>query len=225
MRRNREPQGGLPSLFGLFDFQSFGCFSLVLVHYLGVDLGCSDILVGEHLADYVDVGAGAEEEGGVGVAEAVECDMFVDACVFKPSFKFSLYECVGEAFEDDAFARFAAEFKGFISDWQGCVRVSLVGCEADAVATVGVVGYVIPGEVTDVSEAEAGEAGKEGCPAEHVGNARGVGKCLEFFHCEVFTMGVGGVDGVEFLVDVVLYLVVFVGDGEEAAEGGPVAGG
>ena len=58
--------------FGLFDFQSFGCFSLVLVHYLGVDLGSSDILVGEHLADHVDVGAGAEEEGGVSVTEAVD---------------------------------------------------------------------------------------------------------------------------------------------------------
>ncbi len=57
MRRNREPQAGLPSLFGLLYLQSFGCFSLVLVHYLGVDLGGAYVLVGEHLADHVDVGS------------------------------------------------------------------------------------------------------------------------------------------------------------------------
>lgn len=74
--------------------------------------------MGEHLADDIDVSSGAEEQGGVGVTEAVEGDVFFYTCVFYPVVKFFLYEGVCEAFEDVSLVWFAAEFKCFVGDWK-----------------------------------------------------------------------------------------------------------
>lgn len=46
--------------------------SLLLVYDFGVDLSGSYVFVGEHLADGVDVGSAAEEQGSVGVTALVE---------------------------------------------------------------------------------------------------------------------------------------------------------
>lgn len=100
------------------NLQPLCCLPLVLVHHFGVYLCGADVLVGWHLADDVDVSSGAEEQGGVGVAEAVECDVFFYACVFYPSVEFSLYEGVCKAFEDLSLVWFAAEFKCFVGDWK-----------------------------------------------------------------------------------------------------------
>lgn len=43
--------------------------------------------MGEHLGDGVDVGAAVQEDGGVGVPEAVEGDVFADAGIFEPVFE------------------------------------------------------------------------------------------------------------------------------------------
>ena len=74
--------------------------------------------MGEHFADDVDVGTGTEQKGSVGVAEAVECDVFFYACVFYPVVKFFLDEGICEAFEDLSFARCSAEFHCFFGNWE-----------------------------------------------------------------------------------------------------------
>ena len=60
---------------------TFGCFSFCIVNNLGVDLSCADILMSKHLAHRIDVGAIVQQQGSVGVAEAVECDVFFYALV------------------------------------------------------------------------------------------------------------------------------------------------
>ena len=47
-------------------------------------MGCTDVLMGKHLADSVDVGSTGNELRGVGVAEAVESDVLGDTGLFKP---------------------------------------------------------------------------------------------------------------------------------------------
>ena len=61
------------------DFYDFGCLFLFLIDKVGVYLCGADILVGEHLADGVDVGSSGYEKCGVGVAAHVEGDVFVDS--------------------------------------------------------------------------------------------------------------------------------------------------
>ena len=111
--------------------------------------------MGEHLADYVDVGTRAEEQGGVGVAEAVEGDVLLYACIGNPVLQFCLNEAVVEAFEHLALAWSAAEFIGFVSDWKGCASFCLFRGDAKAVATVWVLGDVLPFEVANISEAKS----------------------------------------------------------------------
>ncbi len=74
--------------------------------------------MGEHLADDIDVCSGAKEEGGVGVTEAVEGDVFFYTCVFYLVVKFFLYEGVCEAFEDLSFAWCSTEFHCFFGNWK-----------------------------------------------------------------------------------------------------------
>ena len=62
------------------DFYDFGCLFLFLIDKVGIYLGGADVLVGEHLADGVDVGSSGYEKGGVGVAGPMEGDVFVDSC-------------------------------------------------------------------------------------------------------------------------------------------------
>lgn len=56
----------------LLNLDGFGCLAFLFIYYFGVDLCGSYVFVGEHLTYCVDVGSVAEEQGGVGVAEAVE---------------------------------------------------------------------------------------------------------------------------------------------------------
>ena len=58
--------------------------------------------MGEHLAYCVDVGSVAEEQGGVGVTEAVEGYVFVYACAFEPFFEVGVNLSSGESFENEA---------------------------------------------------------------------------------------------------------------------------
>lgn len=51
---------------------TFGCFSFCIVNNLGVDLSCADIFMSKHLAHRIDVGAIVQQQGSVGMAEAVE---------------------------------------------------------------------------------------------------------------------------------------------------------
>lgn len=92
----------------LFNFYGFGSLAFLFVYYFGVDLSSSYVFVGEHFADGVDVGSVAQEQGGVGVTEAVEGDVLLDACAFDPFFEVGVDFPSGESFEDYACAWFSA---------------------------------------------------------------------------------------------------------------------
>ena len=88
--QNTECLRWLSSLILLLSFQVvnsdyFRGLLLLLVHYLGIDLGGLDIGVAEHFADGVDVGAASELQGGVCVTEAMESDVAGDACGLNPT--------------------------------------------------------------------------------------------------------------------------------------------
>ena len=51
---------------------------------VGIDLGCADALVGEHLRHCVDVRTQGDLQCGKGVAEAVERYVFADTCGLHP---------------------------------------------------------------------------------------------------------------------------------------------
>ncbi len=145
--------------------------------------------MGEHLGDGVDVGSSGYEQGGVGVAEAVEGDVFVDSGGFHPVFEPSVHKLTGESFEDFAFGRTAAEFESLGADGDGGFGVGLFGFDADAFASRRVVLDVAPFELEYVAEAKAGEAGEESCGFKDGIVASGVRKSLEFFLCEIFALG------------------------------------
>jgi len=64
--------------------------------------------VGEHFADGVDVHSSGYELGGVGVAKAVEGDVFFNAAFFEPGLEFGIDDESGQPFEDEAGAGFSA---------------------------------------------------------------------------------------------------------------------
>ena len=53
-------------------------FAFLGADEVGIDLGCADALVCEHLGHCVDVRTQGDLQCGKGVAEAVERDMFAD---------------------------------------------------------------------------------------------------------------------------------------------------
>ena len=53
-------------------------FAFLGADEVGIDLGCADALVGEHLRHCVDVRTQGYLQCGKGVAEAVERDMFAE---------------------------------------------------------------------------------------------------------------------------------------------------
>ena len=63
----------------LSNFNNIRCLFLLLVDKVCVDLGCTDVFVGEHFAYGVDVCATGYEQGSVGVAEAMEGDVFFNS--------------------------------------------------------------------------------------------------------------------------------------------------
>ncbi len=58
----------------LFQRNTVHRFAFLGVDQIGVNLGCSYILVRQHLRDRIDVRPGCNLQCGVGVAEAMESD-------------------------------------------------------------------------------------------------------------------------------------------------------
>ena len=132
--------------------------SLLLVYDFGVDLSGSYVFVGEHLADGVDVSSAAEEQGSVGVTEAVEGDFFIDTCTGDPFFQVGVDDSACEAFEDESGARFSAEFEGLLADWECGFCFCLLGTYADAFTSVWVFLDHVPFKLEDVADSESCEA-------------------------------------------------------------------
>ena len=107
--------------------------------------------MGEHLTYCVDVGSVAEEQGSVGVTEAVEGYVFVYACAFEPFFEVGVNFSSGESFEDYSRAWFSTKFKGLFTDWEGRLGFCLFCLDANAFASIGVVLDHIPVKLEDVA--------------------------------------------------------------------------
>ena len=112
----------------LLNLDGFCCLAFLFVYYFGVDLSGSYVLVGEHLAYCVDVGSVAEEQGGVGVTEAVEGYVLLNSGVCYPFFQMGVYLSSGESFEDHSCAWFAAKFEGLFTYWERGFGFSLPPC-------------------------------------------------------------------------------------------------
>ena len=82
---------------------------------------------------------------------------------------------------------------------------------------------VMPFELEDVAQPESGEAGKKGCGFEDRVVAMRVRKFLKFFLGEIFSLCLLGFYLVEVVIDILLQLAFFEGDGEEGAECAPVS--
>ena len=130
--------------------------ALLFVDEVGVDLGGGDVLVGEHLADGVDVHSSGDEQGGVGVVEAVEGDVFGDAGLLEPRLQAEVDHIAVETFEYEAGAGRAADGEGFAADGDGGFCVGLFGADADAFAAVREVLDVLPAEGEDVADSKPG---------------------------------------------------------------------
>lgn len=92
-------------LFFCFDanLDGFRGLAPLLVHDVGVDLRGGDVGVREEFGDGVDGGAVAGQDGGVGVPEVVEGDMFVDAGVFHPAGNAAVEGAALELVENESF--------------------------------------------------------------------------------------------------------------------------
>ena len=84
----------------LLNLYHFRCLTFLLVYKVGVDLGCTDVLMGKHLADSVDVGCRRIVLRNVGVAEAVEGDVLGDTGLFEPRLQVRVDHVTGKTFEN-----------------------------------------------------------------------------------------------------------------------------
>ena len=132
--------------------------SLLLVYDFGVDLSGSYVFVGEHLADGVDVSSAAEEQGSVGVTEAVEGNFFSNTCTGDPFFQVSVHDSACESFEDKAGAWFSTEFEGLLTYWECGFGFSLLGTDTDAFTAIWVVLDHAPFKLENVADSESCEA-------------------------------------------------------------------
>ena len=158
--------------------------------------------MGEHFADCVDICAIAQEQGGVGVAEAVECDVLCDSGCREPFLELVVDDGRGYVLEYESCAWLSAKFVGFVRDRECCLGLGLFCFDADAVASVWVGGKVFPGELEDVASSESCEAGEERGCFDYWVLAWSLGKFLKFFCCEVFSSCVFGFYFFKVVVDV-----------------------
>ena len=168
----------MQSYWLFLNLQAISRLALVLIHYGRVDLRGRNVAVGQHLADGVNVDAAVQEQGGVGVPEAVESHVLVDAGLFKPSFKFFLDHRVGQAFEYLSFAALPAEFERLVGDGEDSRCLCFLRDDTDAVAAIRILLDLLSGQVADVTEAEAGKTAEEGSSAEYWFVARRLGELL-----------------------------------------------
>lgn len=207
------------------DFYDFGSLFLFLIDKVGIYLGGADVLVGKHLADGVDVCASGYEQCGVGVAEAMEGDVFVDSGGLNPFFQPSVDELACEALEYFAFGRSTAEFECLVTDGDGSFGIGLLCLDADAFTARWIVLDVVPFELEDVAQPESGEAGKQRGGFEDGVVAVRVRNFLEFFLCEVFPLCLLGFYLVKVVIYILFQVAFFEGDGKECAECAPVSCG
>ena len=145
----------------LFDADGFCCLAFATIYYFCIYLRCAYVFVSEHLADCVDICAVAQEQGGVGVAEAVECNVLGDSGCREPFLELVVDDGRGYVLEYESCAWLSAKFVGFVRDRECCLGLGLFCFDADAVASVWVGSKVFPGELEDVASSESCEAGEE----------------------------------------------------------------
>ena len=114
---------------------SYG-FPLLCIHKVRINLGGGHVAVREHLRYGIDVSAGSNLQGGIGVPETVERERLVDSGIKEPLFERVLGHGFGEAFEYLSLPSVAAKVQGFIADGEGGIGSSLDGPDAHAVAAV-----------------------------------------------------------------------------------------
>ena len=77
-------------------------FTLLGVDQIGVNLGGGYVFVSQHLRDRIDVRARCDLQRGVGVAEAVESDVLLNARRRNPLFQRIVYHTARQPFEHRA---------------------------------------------------------------------------------------------------------------------------
>lgn len=101
----------LPNMYALRSL------SLGLVDDFSIYLRSADIAVGKHFADCIDVNTFIKQQGSVGVAEAVECNMLADARFFNPALQFLLHKSISQPLENLFLSLWPAKLVGLIGNW------------------------------------------------------------------------------------------------------------
>lgn len=86
--------------------------------------------------------------------------MYLSIPVILGRLELAVEHLAGEAFENESFGGFVAEFEGLGADWDSGFSVGLLGLDADAFASSRVVLDMGPFDLKDVGEAESCEAGE-----------------------------------------------------------------
>ena len=129
----------------LLQLDSVYCITFLLTDQVSIDLGSRDIFVREHLGYGVDVRSSGYLEGRIGVPEAMESNVFVDAGFKNPSLQRSLRHTACQSLEYNPITPCTTQLQGLVADGQQGFRTGLDSPESDAVAKIRRHHNVIPG--------------------------------------------------------------------------------
>lgn len=164
----------------------------------------------EHLGYGVDVGAASNEQGSVGVTEAVEGDVLGDSGCADPFLEVAVDHLPCESFEDLAGARLTAESEGFVTDWIERFGVGLLCADVEAPSTTRILLKVFPFEGEDIADTKSGQAAEEGSLLEYWELAWSVGKHAYFIQREVLAACLFGLKLLQLVIEVLLQVTFLI---------------
>ena len=203
----------------LFQRNLIDRFTLLGVDQVGVDLGGGYVFVGQHLRDRIDVRARCDLQRGVGVAEAVEGDVLLDACRRNPLFQRIVYHTARQSFEHRAAGLLAAQVDGLLTHGQYCLGLRLLRADSDAVAHIGCNLEVFPFQFEHIADAQSRQTREERCPFQHIYRAGRCRQSLQLVGCQIVLLHIFGLDFVEEVIDILPNQFIAVGGFKQPAEG------
>ena len=181
--------------------------------------------MGKQLAHGVDVRSLCQLQGGKGMTEAVEGDVFLDAGSLYPRFEIQCHCTVREILEHLSSCSLATELQSLFADRQDCSGGSLLCDNVHSPAAISQLDDILPLESDAVREAKTCEAGEETCTAKDITLARSLRQLQQLFLGEELPLVAMSLGTHKFLGDILFEQSVLVCDGKDALQLGKVVVG
>lgn len=157
----KDTQKGILSIRGtnkgLFELNLIDCFPLFGRYEISVNLGGCYWFVSKHLRDRINVSTCGNLKGGVGMSEAMEGDMLLNAGSLYPVLERDIDHWTCKTLKDLSFTSFSAKSKSLVAYRENGFSGCLLGSDSDAWAFIGSNTDIVPCQVLYIADTKPGE--------------------------------------------------------------------